>query len=163
MPQDNLISAAISAENQQAITLDINNIHQKLSDILIFNLTPDDRMSLPKMGDRSMAFVDKSVQYAIQNTALVPSFLDVAEMQKDYALARSLYAVLQQLNTLTRSVEDAMMVSGSEAYNASLIFYKAVQGASRSNVAGSQAIANDLQSQFPKKTVKAAQTAKTPL
>jgi hypothetical protein len=48
------------------------------------------------------------------------------------------------------------MVAGSEAYDAALIFYNSMKGASRVNVPGSQAVYNDLQQRFavkPQKTV----------
>jgi len=86
----------------------------------------------------------------------VPSYLDVPEAKKDFALAHDLYGILQQINTLQRAVEDTMMVAGSEAYDAALIFYNSVKGASRVNVPGSEAIYNDLHQRFavkPQKTV----------
>ena len=48
-----------------------------------------------------------------------------------------------------------MMMAGSEAYNAALVFYNSAKGASRVNVPGSEAVYSDLQQRFavkPKKT-----------
>jgi hypothetical protein len=44
------------------------------------------------------------------------------------------------------------MVAGSEAYNAALVFYNSVKGASRVNVPGSEAVYNNLQQRFAVKT-----------
>ena len=126
-----------------------------LSDVLLFNLTADERQSLRTMGDKSMAFVQKALEYGENNPDLLPNYLDLPEAQKDYALSRDLYSVLQQVDVLKRSVEDAMMVVGSEAYDAALIYYNSIKAASRGNVPGAEAIYNDLQQRFAMKPKKA--------
>jgi hypothetical protein len=107
------------------------------------------------MGDKTIAFVQKSLEYAETNPALVPGYLDVPEARKDFALAQDLNTVLKQVSTLQRAIEDTAMVAGSEAYNAALVFYSSVKGASRVNVPGSEAVYNDLQQRFAVKTKKA--------
>lgn len=159
MAQSNQISAAISAENQNAIENGLNTVATALKDILIFNLTPDQRAAMLKMGDKTLAFVDKALEYARQNPTLVPQYADITEAEKDLALTRDLFHIYQKLAALTRSVEDAMMVSGAEAYEASLIFYNSVKGASRSNAAGSQAIYEEMKKRFPGRGKKAAPSA----
>lgn len=156
MSQENLISTAIPAETLAAINTNINAIQASLVNTLLFNLTAEERKAMRIMGDKSIAFVQKALEYADNNQTLVPSYLDLSEAKKDFALARDLYGILQQINTLQRAVEDTMMVAGSEAYDAALIFYNSVKGASRVNVPGSEAVYNDLQQRFavkPQKTV----------
>lgn len=156
MSQENLISTAIPAETLAAINTNLTAINTALVNVLLFNLTADERKALRVMGDKSIAFVTKALEYAQNNPALMPPYLDLAEAQKDFALTHNLYGILQQINTLQRAVEDTMMVAGSEAYDAALIFYNSVKGASRVNVPGSEAVYNDLQQRFavkPQKTV----------
>ena len=62
--------------------------------------------------------------------------------------------ILKQVSTLQRAIEDTMMVSGSEAYKAALVFYNSVNGASRVNVLGSEAVLNDLHQRFAVKNKK---------
>jgi hypothetical protein len=156
--QRNLISAAISDADQANIAADIADIQKILAPVLIFNLTPQERLESLKMGDKTLAFVQKSLEYATSNPSIVPAFLDVDEANKDYALARALYTIYQQLITLIHAIEDSMMVSGGESYDGALIFYNALKGAIRSNVPGSQAIEADLKERFPRKSKKAAAT-----
>jgi hypothetical protein len=156
MSQQNLISSMIPAETLAAINTNVTAINTALDHVLLFNLTADERKALRVMGDKSIAFVQKSLEYAENNPALLPPYLDLAEAKKDFALAHDLNGILQQINTLQRAVEDTLMVAGSEAYDAALIFYNSVKGASRVNVPGSQAVYNDLQQRFavkPQKTV----------
>ena len=96
-----------------------------------------------------------SLEYAENNPALVPVYLDIAEAKKDFALSQDLNNILKQVSTLQRAIEDTTMVAGSEAYNAALVFYNSVKGASRVNVPGSEAVYNDLQQRFAVKTKKA--------
>ena len=68
--------------------------------------------------------------------------------------SQDLNAILKQVSTLQRAIEDTVMVAGSEAYNAALVFYSSVKGASRVNVPGSEAVYNDLQQRFAVKAKK---------
>ena len=154
MSQENKISSEISEAMLAEITKSINAINTTLASVLLFNLTASERMGTRSIGDKSLAFVDKALQYAENNPALMPPYLDLPEAKKDFKLTRDLYSVYQKINTLQRAVEDTMMVSGSEAFDAALIFYSSVKGASRVNVPGSQAVSDDLQKQFPGRTKK---------
>lgn len=153
MSANNKISAEITAAQLQAVITGIADLKNSLSSILKFNLTADDRATMLKMGDKTLAFVGKSLNYAQQNPNLMPSYFDLAEAQKDYKLATDLYQIYQLISALLRSVEDSNMVAGSEAYEAALVFYNSVKGASRSNIAGAQAIFDDLKQQFPRNKV----------
>jgi len=77
------------------------------------------------MGDKSISFVQKALDYAGSNPALVPAFLDLAEAKKDLALSADLHQLYNQLNALATAVEDALLLAGSEAYDGALIFYNA--------------------------------------
>lgn len=155
MSQENQISTTIPAANLADIITKLNALNASLADYLLFNLTPTDRLELSKMGDKTIAFVQKALEYADTNPTLVPGYLDVSEAKKDFALSQDLNNILKQVSTLQRAIEDTTMVAGSEAYNAALVFYNSVKGASRVNVPGSEAVYNDLQQRFavkPKKT-----------
>lgn len=155
MAQTNQISTAISDNVKLVLDSNLANIASSLSTTLIFNLTPDERTNMLKMGDKTLAFVTKALEYARQNPALVPQFLNLAEAQKDLTLTQDLFHIYQKLTALTRAVEDTMMVAGGEAYEAALIFYNSVKGAARSNAAGSQAIYEEMKQRFPGRPKKA--------
>ncbi|WP_113662518.1 hypothetical protein [Pedobacter nanyangensis] len=149
MTKKNQISAEITAAQTTAVMENINSINETLKHALTINLTNDDRLHMLKMGDKTLAFVQKALEYAVQNQTLCPVFLDLSEAQKDYSLAAGLQAIKQKVAALLRAIEDAEMVAGGEAYDAALIFYNSVKGAARSNIAGSQAIEDDLKLRFP--------------
>ncbi len=149
MNKKNQISAEITAAQSTAVSTNINNIIDALKHVLTINLTAEDRFNMLKMGDKTLAFVQRALDYAEQNEALIPPFLDLPEAKRDYKLAADLQAVQQKLATLLRSIEDTIMVAGGEAYEGTLVFYHSVKGAARSNVAGSQVIYDDLKQRFP--------------
>ena len=127
MAQENRISAIMAEADKTFITKSIADIKSRLGNVLIISLTPAERKRTLKMGDKTLAFVQKALDYASQNPGLVPAYVDVSEANKDYALTHDLYIILQQMYTLTSAMEDAMLISGSEAYAAALIFYNAVK------------------------------------
>jgi histidyl-tRNA synthetase len=149
MSQKNSVSAVISEVDKQSVLTSINDIKGRLSSLLLFNLSPSDRKEMLKMGDKTLAFVDKALGYADKHPELIPPYLDLDEAKRDFSLANNLNEILRELSTLYQSVEDVLMLSGSEAYSAALMFHASVKGASRSDVAGSRAIYDDLAQRFP--------------
>ena len=90
MSQENLISTELPAAVAADIIEKLNAINTALAGILLFNLTGQDRLELYKLGDKSAAFVDKALEYAANNPALVPSYLDLVEANKDLKLSKDL-------------------------------------------------------------------------
>jgi hypothetical protein len=128
MPE-NRISASISNADQAAVMDAINTIRRKL-DFLI-DLTPDERHSLPKMGDKSRAFVSEALTVAQQNADILPASFDLPEMQKDVALATALEPIRAALTQLQELVEDTYLAAGSEAYSAALLIYQYARAGSK--------------------------------
>jgi hypothetical protein len=144
---DNKISVTLANEAQTAILQAIATIEKNLP--FLINLTNEERQANPKMGDKSLAFVNKACEYAKQNPALVPVFLDIAEFEKDVAAANSLSNLLKPLAQLTEKLDDTTLQAGSEAYTAALIFYTAAKGAAKAGMPGIKSICDDLSTRFP--------------
>jgi hypothetical protein len=138
MAQKTTISAAFEPADKEAVLKSIAGIKEKLGALLQVNLSPADRQEMPKMGEKTLPFVDKTLGYATLHPDLKPPYLDLDEAKRDYALAAELNEIARELKSLHQSVNDVLMVTGSEAYSAALMFYSSVKGASRSNVAGSR-------------------------
>ena len=151
MAQKNRLSASIDPAVKTAALESIASIREQLEPLLHITLTPSDRQELLKMGDKTQAFVEKSLEYAGREPALVPSFLNLPEAQKDYKLASDMGELSRSLSKLLQEVNDAWMLAGSEAYDAALIFYGSVKAASRTDSGGSQSIYADLAQRFPRK------------
>jgi hypothetical protein len=118
---DNRISAQLTPEDQAAILAAINTIRQKLP--FVIDLTPEERRALPKMGDKSRAFVSQALEIAKQNSSFLPRSFDVEEMRRDVELTQRLEPITTALTQLQELVDDTYTAVGSEAYSAALIVY----------------------------------------
>lgn len=104
----------------------------------LIDLTPEERQSLPKMGDKSRAFVAQALQLAEHDDQYLPRSFDVAEMRRDVELAEGLHPIVVALKQLTEFVDDTYVQVGSEAYTAALVVYQSAkrngQGAALDNL-----------------------------
>jgi hypothetical protein len=119
---DNRVSAELSEADQQAVLAAIETIRQKLP--FLIDLTPEQRRSLPKMGDKSQAFVSKALAVAQHNSNFLPRSFSVEEMARDVTLAEALQPIMVSLTRLQEQLEDTCTEVGSEAYMAALVVYQ---------------------------------------
>ena len=100
------------------------------------------------MGDKSIAFVEKALDYAKSNPEFAPAYLNIPELQIDLRAVQDLTAIWQLLEPLTNNVNDTEMLSGSEAFQAALAYYNSVKHAAKMNVPSAKAILDDLKKRF---------------
>ncbi|MCU4156123.1 hypothetical protein J1N10_09040 [Carboxylicivirga sp. A043] len=112
-------------------------------------LTKDERRALPKMGEKTLAFVTNSHDYSTQYPELMPSFAKQEDFDIDVADATGLLPVEGLLNELASQINDTAMLAGSEAYNTALLFYNNVKLAAKNNVPGAKEVYDDLKTRFP--------------
>lgn len=124
MPE-NRINATLSAADLQAVMEAINTIREKLP--FLIDLSPEERRTLPKMGDKSRAFVSQALTVATQNSDFLPRSFNVEEMRKDVELASALEPIMAALTQLQELVEDTYLEVGSEAYTSALLVYSYAQ------------------------------------
>ena len=122
---ENRIDATLSDGDRDDVLKLIQDIRTKLS--FLIDLTIEDRQSLPKMGDKSRAFVGQAVTLAEQNDDFLPRSFDVAEMRQDVDLTEQLLPIVTALAQLVELVEDTYLLAGSDAYSAALIVYNSAK------------------------------------
>lgn len=144
--QNNRLSASLSANDVQDILTAIQTIESKLP--FIIGLTTEERKTLPKINRQNKLFVDDALQACINNATLLPNYISVGEMQKDYELYRSLEQVLQPLAQLYEKVRDTQMLAGSEAFSSALMVYKMFQMAAGVGMPGMETIVAQLAERF---------------
>jgi hypothetical protein len=135
---------------------------KKASDLLdpyLKAITTEERKSLLKMSDKSVAFVEKTCSYVVSNPEFAPPYLDVAAMQEDLKKAKEVKALLEMTEQLRSNLDDTTLLSGSEAFSSALVYYRAVQHAAKSGVADAKPIVEDLQARFYFRKRKAAPKA----
>jgi hypothetical protein len=151
MPE-NRVSASLSQTNQKAVLDAIQTIREKLP--FLIDLTPDERRSLPKLGDKSQAFVTQALTVATQNSDILPRSFDVAEFQQDVNLLAALQPLTAALTQLQELVEDTYLEVGSEAYAAALAVYQYAKASGKG--AALDGLIEGMAQRFARKTSKPA-------
>ncbi|MDR3115469.1 MAG: hypothetical protein LBU25_08110 [Treponema sp.] len=65
------------------------------------------------MGEKTIGFVEKVYDFARQNPALVPPYLDVEAFGVDFSDAHGLWTLLNTVQQLEQSIDDTEMTAGS--------------------------------------------------
>ena len=149
MNGENRVSIELSDEDVKTVRDALSVLSQKLTPVLI-KVSAEERRMIPKMGDKTVSFVTKVSEFATDNPALVPQYIDMSEMKKDIAVISVLRSIAGPLDTLCDLLNDTMLVAGSEAYISALAFYGSVKSATRLNEPGAEVIFNELKQQFPR-------------
>ena len=147
----NQISATMTQTDRDAVLAAVATIKEKLP--FLMDLTPEQRKSLPKMGDKSQAFVNKALEVATQNPDFLPRSFDLEEMKQDVELFQALYPVSLSLTQLQELVDDTVMAVGSDAYAAALMVYSFAKASGKG--AGLDAVADEMGKRFARKSRKA--------
>ena len=154
MGDTDLISLNIPEEDKTAISGAIQVLKDKLFPHLV-SLTPDERMELPKMGDKTVSFVTKNFEYSGENPEMVPVYVDKAKLGTDVNGVIELRGYYLPLQQICDALSDSIMLAGSEAYVSALSIYNVVKDAAKRGVPGAQTIYEDLRSRFPGRPKKA--------
>lgn len=155
---DNRISAPLSQTDRQVMLDAINTIRTKLP--FLIDLSPEERRTLPRMGDKSRGFVAQALEVAEQNPDILPRSFDVAEMRKDVELLSALSPVLAALSQLNELVDDTVMEVGSEAYAAALLIYQFARAAGKGSALDTAL--DGMAQRFARKATPRAMSGKTP-
>lgn len=150
MSQQNMISVSIADKDLTEINSAISTLREKLLPVLK-TLTADEKSAIPKMGDKTVAFVNKALEHCSSNPDLAPPFLDIAEFRSDVNSAETLRLLYAPLLQITDSLSDSILMAGSDAFSAALMFYNSVHYAKKSNVSKAGTIYSDLSNRFPGK------------
>src|SRR6187402_434855 len=157
----------MSSQNQLSITIPDETIAtvlknlQECRDLLhpfLLALTPEERQSIYKMGDKTLATVLKTKDYVVTNPQFVPSYMNVPEFVADATVVNQLSPITNLATQLSRNVEDTMMLAGSEALQEALVYYGQIKEAASKGVPSAGPIYEDLKQRFTKKPRKVQAT-----
>lgn len=139
------ITGSLSSQDIQAIKVALQTVQEKLP--FLITLSNEERRSLVKMGDKSLAFVNNSITAAQSNRNILPATFDVEELVRDYQLATALTEVLISMRQITEQVDDTLLAVGSEAMSGSLTVYDYVKTAAK-KTPGLKTVAEQLGERF---------------
>ena len=145
------ISAVLTQSERDAVMDAVATIKDNLP--FLIDLSPKERRALPKMGDKSRAFVTKALEVATQNPDFLPRSFELEEMRKDVQLFESLYPILLAITQLQELLDDTCTAAGSEAYAAALQVYNYAKV--NGNMGGLDAVVDEMGQRFARKSRKA--------
>ena len=151
MSTQNQISITIPETTITAITNHLQQCKTLLTPYLQA-LTTEDRKSLFKMGDKTMATVLKTRDYIETNPQFIPGYMDKEEFIKDATVVNQLSPITNLATQLAQDIEDTITLAGSEALQGALIYYGHVKEASAKGITSADPIYNDLKQRFVKRT-----------
>jgi hypothetical protein len=111
-------------------------------------LTAQERKGILKMGDKTIAFVTKALDYAQSQPQFAPSYMNTPDLADDVNVASGLTRIEQPIASLASQLNDTVMIAGSEAYVAALMYYNSIKEAVKRNVPAAKSIYDDLKLRF---------------
>lgn len=140
------ISAEITQETLDSVKQKLKEIDEALP--FTINLNLEEKRALPKMGDKSLAFVEKALEFAAENPQYLPAFLEIQEFKRDHELTRKLKSLMNILLPITEKITDTYYAVGSESLSSALVFYNSAKRASKNGVPGSDGIVAELRKRY---------------
>jgi hypothetical protein len=150
MPNDNRISAIIAAADKTAFLAKVGEAGALLP--FAINLTPTERRRIVSIGLERAGMLDDFSLAMTAHPTLVPSFVNMTEMNKDLALYRDLMPLAAASMELCEKLDDTMKAVSADLFVAFTAFYASVKEARRRNVPGSDAVYDVLAPYFARNT-----------
>ena len=148
------ISNRVSEVIPDAVIIDVtkklNECKIALEPYLI-GLTEKERQDLFKMGNKTVATVQKVKSYTDTNPEFVPTYMQTAEFDKDATVVTQLTPIQNVAFQLASDLDDTRMLSGSEALAEALIYYGSVREAANRGIPQAKPIYADLKERFTKR------------
>jgi hypothetical protein len=148
MALDNLISVAFTPQELTDIDTALTSVENILRNKMI-NLTPEERRRYASISNEIAQWVQKCRGYMNQIPSVVPGYINLPELDADMQARRDLIPRLRRTTSILESMDDTVLLLGSDVWTNCLAFYRAVKSAAQANVPGTTAIYQDLAKQFP--------------
>lgn len=148
----NLISAALSAEDAAAVQESLATAKEKLGFLL--SLQTEDVVTLFKAGNAYLPFIDKAYQTMLAHPEILPPVFNQEEFAQDYNLLNSLRPIFTQIDELAESIRKTFTAVGSDSLVSALEIYSAVKQ-NKDKVPGLAATAAEMAVFFKKTKTKA--------
>ena len=121
----NRINATVSKDDMAVVQAAIETINTTLP--FLIDLTPPERIAIPKLSDKNHAFVRKALEIATQNQGMLARSFSIDDMRKHTELLESLATVRLTLGKICNMVDDTTMLVGAEAFAAARAVYAATK------------------------------------
>jgi len=114
----------------------------------LIGLTPEERRSLPKINVSNKVFVEDAMMHIRNTPGVLPAYVDVAKLEKDFKLFGQLDELLGLAKRITEKIQDTVMLAGSESYVTTLTAYRLFGAAALAGIPGADTAHSHLQTRF---------------
>jgi len=104
---------------------------EKIAAKVGMDMSPKERKSLPKFGDRSLTFAEDALLFGQQHPELLPPSLDMEKFAESFQLYRQTQELLIPLKVLLKHFIDTHMASGAYIYEAARAVYDAAKSGAK--------------------------------
>lgn len=108
------------------------------------------------MGDKSVGFMAKLLDYAANSPTFVPAFISFTELKQDVGVATALAPLEQFAAQLALDLNSTVMLAGAEGMAQASPVYKNIKFLAEQKQLGAQAAYDDLSQRFPGRPAKVA-------
>lgn len=108
------------------------------------------------MGDKSVGFMTKLLDYAANSPTFVPTFISFTELKQDVGVATALAPLEQFAAQLALDLNSTVMLAGAEGMAQASPVYKNIKFLAKQKQPGAQAAYDDLSQRFPGRPAKVA-------
>jgi len=121
-------------------------------DAALSPMTADQKLRVVRMGDGSVAFVEKAMELATDNPGMLPGNFDLEELKRDELARQRMRSMGMRLTKLLEKVQNAEVAHGSDAMAGSLDIYAFAKAAGEGQ--GVEALKKMLGKRFERSTPK---------
>ncbi|TDQ16642.1 hypothetical protein DFQ04_2764 [Algoriphagus boseongensis] len=114
-------------------------------------LSPDERRDSVKMGEASIPFVRKIMEYVVSNPEFTPAFVKPEVMEKQWKSIDELTPFFNALEQLVSNLSDSILDMGSQLMKSSNAYYKQTQVAVEMDVPNAKPVNADLKVRYERK------------
>ncbi len=145
---ENLFSAEFPPELVEEIQGYILQVKNLMPAGLV-NLTPEERQYFIKMGDKTIAFVMKVIDFSNIYPVFIPSYVSLINLKSDMDSIAAMQTILRDMEGVTSKLKDSILLAGSEAFTAALSIYNSVKDAAHRDVPNAKVVYDELKVRFP--------------
>lgn len=145
----------INAIDTRMSEAEISAVKTKITDAkllmpFLVALSAKERQASFKLSTKRFDFVSKVITVCQNEPAIIPTWVNLDELKKDYALSNQLLGIENMLESLLIEVRDTRMQMGVEALKSAADVYGLVQK-SKDRMPGVEAIYDTLRASYPGK------------
>lgn len=146
MAQKNEIAMNLTEKEVDGYVSAVNAVHDGLRSRVTYEIDPHE---VSPIGPKSFSFCKKALEYMKRYPDLLPAFININDFAVDLSDYEKLNGLAENLKPLLDLINNAIILTGSEANDVARSYYRNVREAAKSGVPNAKSVYDDLAERFP--------------